>query len=289
MSDPLIAEIPGRSPVSTEANRTRLFAIDVDGTLLDCSHRLRAEVKEAVCRLPASGFEVALATARGPQAVREIVQQFNFVPWLICFSGGWIGELELSTLQPKEVRLDLRIPISAARSILAEALNQGVEPNVFTPESWRVRSLTEEIAEEARIVNLQPEISAELLSGSAEPSKIMLISRLESANRVLPRIENSIRSVCTVTFSKSNYLEVLPPGVNKAGALAALTQSLGISLEQVAAIGDGLNDVEMLKAVGLPIAMGNAIDVLKSKAKWIVRTNDEGGVAEAAERLLSNQ
>jgi Cof subfamily protein (haloacid dehalogenase superfamily) len=273
--------------MSIEANRIRLFAIDVDGTLLDRSHRLRAEVKEAVCRLPASGFEVALATARGPQAVREIVQQFNFVPWLICFSGGWIGELELSTLQPKDVRLDLRIPVSAARSILAEALNQGVEPNVFTPESWRVRSLTEEIAEEARIVNLQPEISAKLLSDSAEPSKIMLISRLESASRVLPRIENSIRSVCTVTFSKPNYLEVLPFGVNKAGALATLSQSLGISLEQVAAIGDGLNDVEMLNAVGLPIAMGNAVDVLKSKAKWIVSTNDEGGVAEAAERLLS--
>jgi Cof subfamily protein (haloacid dehalogenase superfamily) len=275
--------------VSTEANRIRLFAIDVDGTLLDRSHRLRTEVKEAVCRLSASGFEVALATARGPQAVREIVQQFNFVPWLICFSGGWIGELESSTLQPRDVRLDLRIPIIAARSIVAEALNQGVEPNVFTPESWRVRSSTEEIAEEARIVNLQPEISAVLLSDSAEPSKIMLITRLESAGRVLPPIESSIRSVCTVTFSKPNYLEVLPLGVNKAGALATLTQSLGISLEQVAAIGDGLNDLEMLNAVGLPIAMGNAVDVLKSKAKWIVRTNDEGGVAEAAERLFNNQ
>ena len=204
--------------VSVEANRIRLFAIDVDGTLLDRSHRLRTEVKEAVCRLPASGFEVALATARGPQAVREIVQQFNFVPWLI--------------------------------------------------------------------VNLQPEISAELLSDSAEPSKIMLISRWESASRLLPRIENSIRSVCTGTFSKPNYLEVLPLAVNKAGALAALTQSLGISLEQVAAIGDGLNDLEMLNAVGLPVAMGNAVDLLKSKAKWIVRTNDEGGVAEAAERIL---
>jgi Cof subfamily protein (haloacid dehalogenase superfamily) len=275
--------------VSMEANRIQLFAIDVDGTLLDGSHRLKTEVKEAVCRLAASGLEVALATARGPQAVREIVQEFNFVPWMICFSGGWIGELELPTLQPKNVRLDVRIPTSAARSILAEALNQGVEPNVFTPETWRVRRLTEEIAEETRIVNLRPEISDELLSASAEPSKIMLISRLQSAGQVLPRIEKSINSVCTVTFSKPNYLEVLPLGVNKAGAVATLSETLGISLKQVAAIGDGLNDREMLNSVGLPIAMGNAVDELKSKAKWIVGTNNEGGVAEAVERLLSNR
>ncbi|MBV8814991.1 MAG: HAD family phosphatase [Verrucomicrobia bacterium] len=272
-----------------EANRIRLFAIDVDGTLLDGSHRLTTEVKDAVCRLAASGLEIALATARGPQAVREIVQQFNFAPWLICFSGGWIGELELPSLQPKNVRLDLRIPNRAARSVLAEALNQGVEPNVFTPETWRVRSLTEEIAEETRIVNLRPEISGELLPDSTEPSKIMLISRLEFAGQVLPRIEKSINSVCAVTFSKPNYLEVLPFGVNKAGALAKLSQTLDISLKQAAAIGDGLNDLEMLNSVGLPIAMGNAVDLLKSKAKWVVRTNDEGGVAEAGERLVHHQ
>ena len=72
----------------------RLFAIDVDGTLLDGTHRLRSEVKETVNRLAASGCQVALATARGPQAVVEIVQQFDFVPSLICFSGGWIGDLD---------------------------------------------------------------------------------------------------------------------------------------------------------------------------------------------------
>ena len=267
----------------------RLFAIDVDGTLLDRSHQLRTDVKEAVGRLAAAGFEIALATARGPQAVAEIVQQFDFAPSLICFSGGWIGELDSSSLRPKNVRLDLRIPIEAARLVLAEALNQGVEPNVLTPDSWRVRRLTEEIVEETRVVNLRPTISDDVLSDGIEPSKIMLISNLDAAGQVLPHIEKSIGSVCTVTFSKSNYLEVLPVGVNKAKALVALSQSLDIDPSQVAAIGDGLNDLEMLSEAGLPIAMGNAVDVLKLKAKWIVSTNDEGGVAEAARRLLGDK
>ena len=85
-----------------KSSSIRLFAIDVDGTLLDSMHRLRREVKDSVCRLAASGIRIALATARGPVAVREIVRQFDFSPWLICFSGGWIGELDSPSLVPKD-------------------------------------------------------------------------------------------------------------------------------------------------------------------------------------------
>jgi len=270
----------------------RLFAIDVDGTLLDGTHRLRTEVKEAVNRLAASGCRVVLATARGPQAVVEIVQQFDFAPSLICFSGGWIGELDSTSMQPANVRFDRRLATDFAGSILNEAINQGVEPNVFTPDSWRVRKLTDEIAEEIRIVNLQPLVSEELLTGDIEPSKIMLISRLDIADKALPSIERAIQSLSpvalsTITYSKRNYLEILPAGVNKAKAVAALSQFLGVDLSEVAAVGDGLNDLEMLSEAGFAIAMGNASDRLKAAADLVVRSNDEAGVAQAVEEILT--
>jgi hydroxymethylpyrimidine pyrophosphatase-like HAD family hydrolase len=74
--------------------------------------------------------------------------------------------------------------------------------------------------------------------------------------------------------------------VNKAKALAVLTETLGFELSRVAAIGDAPNDLEMLKEVGLAIAMGNASSEVKTFAEWVVGTNDEAGVAEAAQRLL---
>jgi Cof subfamily protein (haloacid dehalogenase superfamily) len=270
----------------------RLFAIDVDGTLLDGTHRLRSEVKEAVNRVAASGVKVVLATARGPQAVVEIVQQFDFAPSSICFSGGWIGELDAESMRPTNVRLDLRLRADIARSIVSLAINQGVEPNVFTPDSWRVRKLTDEIAEEIGIVNLQPLVSDELLAGDIEPSKIMLISRLDIADTALPSIERSIQSlstvaVSTITYSKRNYLEILPAGVNKAKAIAALSQFLGVDLSEVAAVGDGLNDLEMLSEAGFAIAMGNASDRLKTAADLVVRSNDEAGVAQAVEEIMA--
>ena len=265
----------------------RLFAIDVDGTLLDGSHRLRPEVKEAVNRLAASGCGVALATARGPQAVVEIVRQFDFAPSLICFSGGWIGELDLTSMQPANVRLDRRLPADVARSIVSQAIHQGVEPNVFTPDTWRVRKLTDEIVEETRIVNLQPLVSAELLGDNIEASKIMLISRLEAADEALPPIERSIQSISTVTFSKRNYLEILPVGVNKAKAVAALSKFLSVDRSEVAAIGDGLNDLEMLSEAGFSIAMGNASDRVKAVADLVVGSNNEAGVAQAVNEILA--
>jgi Cof subfamily protein (haloacid dehalogenase superfamily) len=280
--------VPKRASAKMKSSSIRLFAIDVDGTLLDSRHRLRREVKDSVCRLATSGLKIALATARGPAAVREIVRQFDFSLWLICFSGGWIGELDLPSLEPKEIRRDHRISYDAACTILSTAFSHDVEPNVFTPESWRVRKMTDQILQESRIVNLRPSVVTDLLADGEEPSKIMLISGMDEATDVLARIQESIRFFSTATFSKTNYLEVLPVGVSKAKALAVLTENLGFKLSQVAAIGDAPNDVEMLKEVGLPIAMGNASSEVKAYAEWVVGTNDEGGVAQVAHRLLDD-
>ncbi|HXM04262.1 MAG TPA: Cof-type HAD-IIB family hydrolase [Chthoniobacterales bacterium] len=264
----------------------RLFAIDVDGTLLDSSHRLKTVVRDAVCRLAASGVQVALATARGPQAVRDIVRQFDFSPWLIGFSGAWIGELDAGSLQVKNVRSDERIPAARARSILSTAISHELEPNVFTPESWRIRTMTQEILDECAIVNLRPIETTELMTTEEEPSKIMLISRLDQV-AALKEIEESVRVHAAATFSKSNYLEILPAGVNKAKALITLVSVLRVDLADVAAIGDAPNDLEMLNAVGFAIAMGNASDRVKSVADLVVGTNDNAGVAEAVDKILN--
>ena len=114
----------------------------------------------------------------------------------------------------------------------------------------------------------------------------MLIGSKDQASDVLLRIRESIRAFSNATFSKTNYLEILPAGVNKAKALAVLTEALGLNLLEVAAIGDAANDLEMLSEVGLSIAMGNASGEVKLIAEWVVGTNDEAGVAQAAQRLL---
>jgi Cof subfamily protein (haloacid dehalogenase superfamily) len=262
-----------------------LLALDVDGTLLDSAHQLRSNVKDSLDRLAASGVKIVLATARGPQALGLIVRQLSFSPLLICFSGGWIGELQ--SLQPANVLLDKRLTPSAARVIVTAALAYELEPNVYTPTEWRVRALTPEIRAECAIVESSPLVTPSLLGDNEKPSKIMLVAGDDEHTKLLRIIADLIKPLSGTTFSKPNYLEIIAMGVNKAKALASVAQTFGIELSQVAAIGDGLNDLEMLKEVGLGIAMGNASEIVKSAAKWVTGTNDEEGVAQAVQRLVN--
>ena len=265
----------------------RLVAIDVDGTLLDSSHHLQKPVGEALDELNARGVNVVLATARSPQVLRIVLGELTFAPLLVCFSGAWIGEVDLQSLTPRQAFWEKRHPASSARLIVETAFAHDVEPNVFDPETWRVRSLTKEILGEIQITGSCPIITSEVLREGDEPNKILLITSEGEATARLLAIAETLRSVSNATFSKPNYLEIIPFGVNKAKALANLTRMRGLELSQVAALGDGLNDLEMLREAAIGIAMGNASDKVKSAADWITGTNDEAGVAQAVRKLIS--
>jgi Cof subfamily protein (haloacid dehalogenase superfamily) len=264
----------------------KAFAVDVDGTLLDSDHRLRAAARDALCDLAENNIRVVLATARSPGVLGAVLRSLPISPLLICFSGAWIGEIDSESLTPTRVMLDRRHSLPVAKTILATALALNVEPNVFTVDTWRARRMTTEIMLECQITECRPVITSDLLEDGQEPSKILLITAENESSQALHVIVDSVQSFSNATFSKLNYLEIVPIGVNKAEALKQLAAILGLDLSQFAAIGDGLNDIEMLREAGLGIAMGNAPDAVKSVADWVTGTNDQDGVALAVQRLF---
>ena len=264
----------------------KAFAVDVDGTLLDSDHRLRAAARDALCDLAENNIRVVLATARSPGVLGAVLRSLPISPLLICFSGAWIGEIDSESLTPTRVMLDRRHSLPVAKTILATALGLNVEPNVFTVDTWRARRMTTEIMLECQITECRPVITSDLLEDGQQPSKILLITAENESSQALHVIADSVQSFSNATFSKPNYLEIVPIGVNKAEALKQLAAILGLDLSQFAAIGDGLNDIEMLREAGLGIAMGNAPDAVKSVADWVTGTNDQDGVALAVQRLF---
>ena len=266
----------------------KAFAVDVDGTLLDSDHRLRAAARDALCDLAENNIRVVLATARSPGVLGAVLRSLPISPLLICFSGAWIGEIDSESLTPTRVMLDRRHSLPVAKTILATALALNVEPNVFTVDTWRARRMTTAIMLECQITECRPVITSDLLEDGQEPSKILLITAENESSQALHVIADSVQSFSNATFSKLNYLEIVPIGVNKAEALKQLAAILGLDLSQFAAIGDGLNDIEMLREAGLGIAMGNASDAVKSVADWVTGTNNEAGVAQAVQRLFKD-
>ena len=265
-----------------------MVAIDVDGTLLDGDHQLRDTVKDSLYELAARKIHVVLATARGPQALSPVLRPLRFSPLLVCFSGAWVGEINRPSLVPKKVMLDRRHSMNVARSIVATALEYNVEPHVLTVDTWRTRKMSPETMLECQLTECTPIITSDLLEDGVEPNKILLIATERDASQALHTIADSVQSLSNAAFSKPNYLEIVPKGANKAAALLHLVGILGLDLSQVAAIGDGYNDIEMIREAGLGIAMGNAPAAVKSAGDWVTGTNNEAGVAQAVRRLFED-
>jgi Cof subfamily protein (haloacid dehalogenase superfamily) len=266
----------------------KAVAIDVDGTLLDGDHQLRDAVRDSLYELAARKMHVVLATARGPQALNPVLRRLQFSPLLVCFSGAWVGEIDRQSLAPTKVMLEKRHSISVARSIVATALDRNVEPHVLTVDTWRTRKMSPETMLECQLTECRPIITSDLLEDGVEPNKILLIATERNSSQALQIIADSVQSVSNAAFSKPNYLEIVPKGANKAAALMHLVATLGLDLSQVAAIGDGYNDIEMIREAGLGIAMGNAPTPVQSAADWVAGTNNEAGVAQAVRRLLAD-
>ena len=264
--------------------KIRLIAIDVDGTLLNGRHRVEPAVAAALKEQHGRGTKIVLATARGPQLMAAVLAELDFLPLLICFSGAWIGQPDSQSLQQKPFH-QIALGAAAAKQVITLAWSYHLEPNVFYPFEWRVRKLTTEVMTESDITRVKPFVSSQLLEGDRSPNKILLISRSDDTSDSLRQVASEVSPFTTATFSKPNYLEIIAPGVNKARSLALLAERLGCDMSATAAIGDGLNDVEMIEASAFGIAMGNAQAEVKSAADWVTSSNDEAGVATAIQEL----
>jgi hydroxymethylpyrimidine pyrophosphatase-like HAD family hydrolase len=106
----------------------------------------------------------------------------------------------------------------------------------------------------------------------------------ESRERVRRQLAD--RTDLLLTSASDHNLEVNAPTGGKGDALRALGEKLGIVPAQIMACGDQLNDITMLRAVGFPVAMGNAVPEIKAAAAFVTRTNEEDGVAYAVERFV---
>jgi Cof subfamily protein (haloacid dehalogenase superfamily) len=88
-----------------------------------------------------------------------------------------------------------------------------------------------------------------------------------------------------LTNSLPTNVEANPAGVSKAAALHFLCERMGITMEEVMAVGDSLNDIKMIQASGVGVAMGNAQEAIKNVADFVTDTNNNNGVAKAIERV----
>ena len=116
--------------------------------------------------------------------------------------------------------------------------------------------------------------------------KMLAIAEPEQMKEVAKTVQTTFKGRVFAPQSKENYLEIVDPNINKAIALDFLAKKLNVRQEEVMAIGDSNNDLDMIKYAGFGVAMGNAFETVKAVADVVTGSNEESGVATAIEKFI---
>ena len=257
----------------------RSISLDLDGTLLDPAGQITPAAKEAIARAKAAGIRVVINTGRPAQEAFGYVREGN-TDTLVSILGGAAVVDSVSG----QVLRRWDIPASAARRTLELCLNRKIALMIFAggqivtdPHSKGVflQTYPSPAFHEHAIVAEDP-------AAYLEEHRLLLTKiHGEGDPKTFPLEELSALEGLTLTSSGPRDFEVVGCGVDKGRALALIATLYGVPLEQCAAVGDSGNDLEALRAVGMPIAMGNASQAVKDAALRVVSSNREEGAAQA--------
>jgi len=265
--------------------RYRIICTDIDGTLLDKNRELSEKTILEINRVKEQ-IPVILVSSRMPKAMRHIQLSLGIEHCpIIAYNGGLVLIYNKNEKVP-ELFLSIPIPYEISRVIFNKTKNTNIHVSLYLNDNWYVERIDEWASREINNTKVYPIVeSFESLIDSWEsnlqgPHKIMCMGPENEIYELEMFLIKEYNGQLNVYRSKPTYLELSSKLVSKAVAIKKLiSENMGYQLEEVIAFGDNYNDIEMLEAVGLGIAVSNGNDSLKSIADEITLSNVEDGVA----------
>jgi len=272
----------------------RLLALDLDGTILDPYGKLSGGVRRSVDAARRRGLRVVLCTGRRFRTALPAARELALTGAIVVHNGVLVKDI-----QTGRTELEHYLPAELCRELLA-LLRETAPPLVYVDAYHeRIDLLTERRDRAHPFQNEYLDDNHEFIRvvddlAANERHDVILMSTMANvealeALRERARDELGDRVLTHVLMNKvyrGHILEFLSPRSGKWPTLRSIAAREGIAPEEIAAVGDDDNDVEMIREAGLGIAMGNAVAAARAAADVVVRSNAEGGVIEAIERVL---
>lgn len=262
----------------------RLVAIDLDDTLLRHDLTISDKTLDIITKIKDKGILVTVATGRMPLSAHRFLEQLDIrIPVIACHGAIIRHNVSGEILYRKVIESSLVADV--VKRILADGLHCQIyiRDEIYTADLQKWEKYCK------RVSSFQP-IEADLLEVIAQEKegaeKVLVIGEDELVCSKYEEYKPIYQDLIHITTSKPSFLEMSNKEVNKGAAVAFLAEKYRISREEVFAIGDGLNDLEMITYAGIGVAMGNGHPDLQEAACYVTGTNDEDGVAEALSKFV---
>ncbi|NOU91739.1 Cof-type HAD-IIB family hydrolase [Paenibacillus sp. LMG 31456] len=260
--------------------RYRMVVTDIDGTLVDLQQKISERNKEMINAFQQQGGIVTLATGRVEEAAYPYAMELDIHHPVILYNGGKIVDFDT-----EQCYFEASLRQDVIDRCLQLIEDQPHDMIFYADRKIWVKEITQPIEEYMSKDRVQCHSwdTPDFLRQS-DVNKILIIKENCNFYQIMEKLKPLMGVYCELVRSEPTYLEVLPRSVSKGQALKMLVNRLGIEMQEVIAIGDNLNDLEMIRTAGLGVAVGNAHPELKAHAQYIAKTHLEDAVAEVIQK-----
>ena len=263
----------------------KLLVLDLDGTLTNSKKEITRHTKETLIKAQEAGLKVVLASGRPTYGVAPLANELElqkYEGYILAYNGGEIIDWKTRELM-YEKQLD---------SDLLPYLYRCAKENDFAIVTYENEYvLTEKpddeyVLKEALLNVMKIKKVDNFLEAVKHPiTKCLIVGEPSRLALLEKEMYEKLKDRMGVFRSEPYFLELVPKGIDKAQSLSVLLEVIGMTNNEMIAIGDGFNDLSMIQYAGGGIARENAQDVVKQAADFITLSNEEDGVAYAVEKF----
>lgn len=261
----------------------KMLAVDIDGTIMNWDLTISGRVKSCLRTLTENGIKVVIATGRMYNSALIIAKEIGIETPVVCYQGALIKDcLTGKTLY------EMPLEETTARKVIKDLKKDKEFINIYINDELYVEEETDYISEYSitkkvnyKVVgdfdNIEFKSLNKILVMNKDPEKII---------KLVKNLNHTYKGKVFAVKSTPTYCEICNPQATKGNAIRFLANEWGIKQEEIMAAGDQDNDIEMLLAAGVKVAMGNATPELKNVATYITDTIDNDGIVKAVEKFI---
>lgn len=263
----------------------KMIVTDLDDTLLNSEKKISPVDLEAIMKAQEAGVKFILCSGRPTFAMRDLAKEIKaaeYNSYILSFNGSIITECSTgkNIFEASLEKEDLHLMYDFSRKHNTHILTYINDEIISETESEYIDVETDLTKMNHRVVKSFKEY---VDRGAV---KCMLLAEPSYLKKVEEELKKEYGDRYSIAISKPFFLEVTKLGIDKGVAVKKLAEKLGIAIDEVIAVGDSFNDLPMLKAAGTSVAVENAHPEIKKQVDHIVKSNNDGGIADLISKFI---